>query len=829
MTVSLLTFYTELCYTDISKLKQHPMKRSYLLLLFFATFVTTPFAVFAQNGGKGIVKGVVIDETSQSPLDFATVSLYSVEDSALVTGGITDETGRFSVEAAPGDYYAELTFISYQKEVVGDIRISDRQKTVDLGMLSMQSNAETLAEVEVRAEKSRMQMSLDKRIFNVGKDLANTGGSALEVLDNVPSLAVDVEGNVSLRGMNGVRILIDGKPSGLIGVSSTDGLRQIPANLIERVEVITNPSARYEAEGMAGVINIILRKEKKGGLNGSFDLSGGYPTNYGAAINLNYRKEKFNFFANYGLNYRESPGDGSLYQEVYRNDTTFLLNQNRDRTRTGLGHSVRAGADYYFNENSVLTTAFTYRDGEDQNFTKITYRDYVFNFDNPTAISERTNDETELEPNLEYSMTYRKTFEDNKDHTLTFDLRYQDNTEQEQSDIEELFYDSEFVATDEPLLQQRSLNKEGERLLIGQIDYVRPFGEEGRFEAGYRGSIRRIDNDYLVEELKNDIWESLAGLSNDFNYDEDIHAAYAMYGNKYGKFSFQLGLRAEYSDVKTALLQTNEINHRDYFNLFPSAFFTYDLPAENAVQLSYSRRLNRPRFWDLNPFFSFSDARNFRSGNPNLDPEFTHSLELGHIKYWENASLTSAIYYRHTDGVIERIRTVDDQGNSISQPQNLATQDSYGLEFTFSASPYDWWDIDGNFNFFRAEIDGGNVNQSLRAETYGWFSRLTSKFEMWKEVDSQLRFNYRGPRNTPQGRDKAYYYLDLAMSKDIFNNKGTLTLAVTDVFNSRQFRYIARGVNFFTEGNFRWRNRQLRLTLNYRLNQDQKRGGGRRG
>lgn len=803
------------------------MKKNYLLwTLFF--LCTLPFTGEAQVNPKGIIQGIVVDGSTQAPLDYATVSLYSVEDSSLVTGGITDETGRFSIEAKPGAYYAEITFISYQTEVIDDIMVSTRQKSIDLGMLGLRSDATMLMEVEVRAEKSRMQMSLDKRIFNVGKDLANTGGSAADVLDNVPSVAVDVEGNVSLRGMSGVRILIDGKPSGLIGVSSTDGLRQIPANLIERVEVITNPSARYEAEGMAGVINIVLKKERKQGLNGSFDLTGGVPANYGAAINLNYRREKFNFFTNYGLNYRESPGTGSLYQEVYRNDTTFILDQSRDRTRSGLGHSLRAGADYYFNEKNILTTAFTYRDGKDENLTRLVYRDFVNSLNNPTSISERTDEETELEPNLEYSMTFRREF-DSKDHTLTFDLRYQDNTEQEKSNIEELFYDSEFVATN-AVLNQRSLNNENERQLIAQLDYVRPLGEEGRFELGYRGSVRRIDNDYLVEELTNSIWESMEGLSNDFNYDEDIHAAYAIYGNKYGKFSFQFGLRAEYSDVRTELIQTNEINDRNYLNLFPSAFFTYDLPAQNSVQISYSRRLNRPRFWDLNPFFSFSDARNFRSGNPNLDPEFTHSMELSHIKYWDKGSLSSSVYYRHTDGVIERIRTVDDEGNSLSRPQNLATQNSYGMEFTFSSSPFKWWDLDGNWNFFRAITDGANVDQSLRADTYGWFARLTSKFTILKSVDAQLRGNYRGPRNTPQGKDRAYYYMDLAMSKDVLKNKGTLTLSLTDMFNSRRYRDISRGINFYSESDYQWRNRQLRVTLNYRLNQDKKRGrGGRDG
>ena len=803
--------------------------KNHLLLLWFTMAALCPQLLFAEEGPKGMVQGLIVDESNQSPLDFATISLFSAKDSSLVTGGITDENGRFNIEINPGTYYAQVTFISYQTQIIEDIEISRKRMTVDLGRVLLFADAATLQEVEVRAEKSRMMMSLDKRIFNVGKDLANTGGSAAEVLDNVPSVAVDVEGNISLRGSGSVRILIDGKPSGLIGVSGTNGLRQIPANLIDRVEVITNPSARYEAEGMAGIINIVLKKNKNKGINGSFDLNAGYPGNYGAALNLNMRRNKWNWFASYGYSYRESPGVGSLYQEFYRNDTTFILNQNRDRVRTGSGHSLRAGADYYFNEQNILTTAVSYRNGRDENRTTLTYRDYINSFNNPTDISERTDNEVELEPNLEYSLTYKKLFDKNKDdHSITFDLRYQDNTEQENSDITESFYDAEFVSTNRPELLQRSFNKESERLLIAQVDYIRPFGEEGKLELGYRGSIRRIDNDFLVEEWDNDIWESLVGLSNNFNYDEDIHAAYGIYGNKIGKFSFQFGLRAEYSDVKTELLQTKEINHRDYFNLFPSAFFTYDLPSENAIQLSYSRRLSRPRFWDLNPFFSFSDARNFRSGNPNLDPEFTHSFEAGHIKYWEKGSLSTSIYYRHTEGIIERIRSINEEGNTLSRPENLATENSYGLDMTFSASPVKWWDLDGNFNFFRAITDGGNVDQSLQADTYAWFGRMTSKFTVRKSIDTQIRFNYRGPRNTTQGSNKAYYYLDLAMSKDILNNKGTLTLSLRDVFNSRRYRYISEGLNFFSEGDYQWRARQVTMTLNYRLNQKKQRGRGSR-
>lgn len=796
--------------------------------LLITTFIFFAF-VSVQAQSSGLVKGKVIDQSTEAPLGFATVSLYTVADSALVTGGVTDDQGIFAVEVKPGKYYAEITFLSYRTQAVENVNITSDNRTVDLGTIGLFSDAATLAEVEVRAEKSRMEMSLDKRVFNVGKDLANNGGNASEVLDNIPSVAVDVEGNVSLRGSGGVRILINGKPSGLVGIGDTDGLRQIPANLIERVEIVTNPSARYEAEGMAGVINIILKKEAKQGLNGSFDLTAGYPDRYGASINLNYRQNNLNFFANYGLNYNENPGGGFTYQEFTDGDGVLRFTElDRDRVRTGLSNSVRTGLDYYFSENTILTSAFTYRGGDDENFSEIEYRDYVNSLDNLTGIAVRRDEEEEIEPSYEYAMTLRHNF-GKEDHELVVDFRYQDNIETERSNIREQFFTPEYTDTGEPDLLQRSLNEEVQKQLIGQIDYTLPFGEEGRFEAGLRGSFRDIANEYLVEEFMTDEWQALAGLSNDFNYNEDIYAAYGIFGNKFGNFSFQVGLRAEYSDIVTELLQTNEVNARDYFNIFPSAHVGYELGGNNSVQVSYSRRINRPRFWDLNPFFSFSDARNFRSGNPNLDPEFTDAYEIGHLKYWDNASLSSSLYYRYTTGVIDRIQAFDENGNTISQPQNLATEDAFGLEFTFSYTPFKWWDIDGSMNFYRAIVDGGNLAPDLQADFYSWFSRVNSKFDLWEVIDGQIRLNYRAPRRTTQGRDKAEYYMDLALSKDVLNKKGTITLSVRDVFNSRKRRFITDVPGFYREGDFQWRARQAMLTFSYRLNQKKQRGGGDRG
>ena len=778
---------------------------------------------------KFAITGRVVDAVTKTPLEFATVTIFSEKDSSLVDGSITEANGTFVIEVRPGSYYAKIEFISFKPKIISGIVVSRDEPVVELGAIDLEADTKMLAEVEVRAEKSQMQLSLDKKVFNVGKDLANSGGTASDVLDNIPSVTVDVEGNVELRGSGGVRILVDGKPSGLVGISNTNGLRQIPANLIDRVEIITNPSARYEAEGMAGIINIILKKDRKSGLNGSFDLTAGTPDEYGVALNLNYRKDRFNFFTNYGLRYRKGPGQGNQYQEFFSNDTTFITDQTSRRKRGGLSNSVRFGADYFFNEKNILTTAFNFRYSNDDNFNKITYRDYINDLSNPTGVTYRTDDEKETEPTLEYSLTYKKLFE-RQGHEFTADVSYQDNVEDENSEFAEESFTPDGLVKTKSDLHQRSGNREAQSNLIVQLDYVQPFSKDGKFEAGLRSGMRDINNDFLVEqEHGDDVWTPLAGLSNNFVYEENIHAAYAILGNKFNRINWQVGLRAEYSDVLTELVQSDSTNHRKYASLFPSAFLGYEISEKNSVQVSYSRRIRRPRFWDLNPFFTYSDARNFWSGNPNLNPEFTDSYEVGYLQYFEKGSLTSSVYYRYTTDEIERIRTQVSDTSSYTQPVNLATSKDWGVEFTWSYDPIKNWRLNGNVNFFRSITEGEYKGQVFDADTYSWFARLSSRVTLLKKIDLQANFNYRAPRKTTQGKSLAMWHVDPAASMDVLKGNGTLTLSVRDVFNTRRRRYITEGANFYTEGDWQWRARQATLTFSYRLNQKKQRGknGGR--
>jgi outer membrane receptor protein involved in Fe transport len=801
------------------------------------------FHVFGQNrakrpgGGQGrqniTLIGSVIDAETSTPLEYATISVFSKRDSSIVAGGISDEMGKFSIPTRPGKLYAEVSFISYQTYLIDAIEFDfENLKATnfkhDLGFISLSADGVQLDQVEIRAERSEVQFSLDKKIFNVGKDLANRGGTAEDILDNVPSVTVDIEGNVSLRGSTGVTILVDGRPSSLIGISNTNGLRSLPANSIEKVEVITNPSARYQAEGMAGIINIILKKGEKSGWNGNIDLTGGIPSRYGISGNFNYRTGPLNWFANYGFNFRDRPGEANQYQEVYRGDTTFITDQIRDFKRKGISHNVRFGADYFFSPKESLTGSFRYRFSDEDNLNTLIYNDYVNDFPgNLVEITERTDAEIEEESNLEYSLNYRKEFS-SREHTLTADIQFRDNSENETSDFVEKYFTSPGTSTGEQDLLQRSSNDEGQSTWLFQLDYAHPFSKDHKWEVGLRSSLRDINNDYLVEEKADGQWTNLIGLSNNFIYNENIHAAYGLYGNKVGKFGFQVGLRAELSDVKTELIQTNEINDRNYTDLFPSAHFNFELGNNNAIQLSYSRRVRRPRFWDLNPFFTFSDNRNFFSGNPNLDPEFTNSMEIGNIKYWDKGSLSASVYYRHTKGKIQRIKRIDSDGNTTTRPENLSEQDNIGLEFTFSYNPTTWWRLDGNTNFYRSITNGENLEQNFDSDDFSWFARLTNRIKIWEGSDLQVRFNYRGPVDNPQGTRNAMAMMDLGWSKDFLDNNLTLTLSVRDVFNSRKRSYEIFEEDFYSRGEFQWRSRSVSLNASYRINQKKQRQRGNR-
>lgn len=672
-------------------------------------------------------------------------------------------------------------------------------------------------------------------IFNVGKDLANRGGSAEEILDNVPSVAVDIEGNVSLRGSGNVRILIDGRPSGLVGGGNSNGLRQLPANMIDKVEVITNPSAKYEAEGMSGIINIVLKKENRSGYNSTIEASAGYPEMYGLNYIGNYRKGATNFFASYGFSdRRNSPGGGTREQVINRSSSTYFSNQIRDISRNGFSHNIRGGMDLSISDMQTLTGSITYRYSDENNNSIVSYTDRIGDVNGSNVVlsnfSERLDDELENEDRLEYTLNYTNRLNDSGKE-LSAIVQYRNDNETESSDFTQKEFLDINIPTPEAVVFQRSRNAESQGNYLFQLDFTNPFSKDHRLEFGARANLRSINNAYIVEDSLENVWIKDVNFSNDFNYDEDVFALYSTYGNKLNKMSYQLGLRLEYSHVITELEQTDEINDRDYYGLFPSVHVNYEINPGNAFQVSYSRRLRRPRFWDLNPFFTFSDNRNFFSGNPNLDPEYTNAYEVGHIKYWDGLTLSSSLFWRHSYDVIERLQISNGDGTTKTQPENLSERDDYGLDINASFSKLDWWRLDGNVNLFRTQTDGTNIDQDFNADGYTTTGRLTNRITALNDTDFQLRMNYRGPRVTTQGKRNAMASIDLGISKDFLNKKLTLTFSARDLLNSRKRIWETELNDFYEKGDFQWRARTFRLTAAYKIiNDKQKKGkrGGRR-
>ncbi len=765
------------------------------------------------------VKGKIIDSLSSNVLPASTIQLFESSQKKWVKGNTAGENGAFSVELPFGVYFAVIEHTGYVSYTTSAFTLSAAHSNYDLGTIRLVSTATVLNEVTVQVEKSFMQLELDKRIFTVGKDLANAGGSASDILTNIPSVSVDGEGNVKLRGSDNVRILIDGKPSGLVSFKGSGGLQQLPASLIDKVEIITNPSARYEAEGNAGIINILLKKDKRQGFNGSLEATAGYYTNFGGAANLNYRHKKINFFINAGIAYRNLPGSGSLYQEVYGPDTTFITKQNTSNRIKGLNTNIRGGLDYYFTEKSVFTASYLFRRSDATRISNISYNDYLFNLSNYQGLTTRSQDEKEHEPNSEYTLNYKRTF-DKKNHELSATIKYIDNWESSRQVFTQNYFDPAGKEDPSKSVLQKSPNDEYEKHWLFQMDYVQPIGEEGKFETGIRSSFRDMTNDFLVTEQNNaGDYIPLPGLDNVFVYNENIHAAYGILANKSKKISYQGGLRVEWTDVKTVLQKTNDVNPRSYINFFPSAHFTYDVTEDNAIQVSYSRRVRRPFYNDLSPYMTYSDSRNFFSGNPDLNPEFSNVGEVGYLRNFGKGSLYSGIYYRNTKGKIDRIRRVDDKGKSTTKPENLNKENAWGAEFTGTYSLTTWWKMDVNANLFHATIDGSNILSSYKTSTFSWFARQTSRFTLPGNMEMQVRGNYEAAQKTAQGRRKGLYYIDFSMNKDVLNGNGTINLNVLDVFNSRRNRSISTGPNFFTEGNFQYRRRQINLTFNYRIKQ----------
>jgi len=635
-------------------------------------------------------------------------------------------------------------------------------------------------------------------------------GSASDVLNNLPSISVDPDGQVSLRGSENVTIWINGKPSSLTS-RDPDALRKLQGNLIERVEVITNPSSRYDAAGDAGIINIILRKDADSGLNGTFTLNAGYPTILGASYSINYRKDKLNFFSMYGIGHNNTPGRGSSFQSYNSSDTSFTYLQNSQRRRNELSHNLTVGADYSFNDKTSLTGSFTYNPSQGGNTGTTTYEDFDV-AGQPVNFTTRTETEHEDEADIEATLNFSRNFE-RKGQQLTIDAKYIHSQDDETTDYEQT------ASASEPIVQS-AINFSTEKNFLFQSDYVHPLGSAGKFETGIKITERRISNDFRVDELQDGNWINIPQFTNTLSYVERIQAGYVMASQTFSTLTLQAGVRAERTDIDTKLLQTSNVITQNYFNLFPSANVSWKVSDHHTIQASYSYRIGRPWFRHLLPFGDYRDPRSLFLGNPALRPEYTHSIELGYLIEFEQGSVLSSVYNRIRKDVVQRITEIDASGVARIFPVNLDKENAYGLELNINYNPFKWWRINASANFYRSIIDGYYLEQQYARDTYSWMTRTSSNITILKNLEFQSAINYLGPRIIPQGKSLASYSVDLGLSYDVFKRRGTIAAGVRDLFNTRVRRTIIDNEGYYSDSRFQGRLRQFTITLTYRLNRD---------
>ena len=764
------------------------------------------------------VEGTVIEEGSKAPLEYATITFKSQSEHKTVMGGITDSKGKFSIKVPVGMYDISVEFLSYKTKTYLGKSIT---KDVQLGTVSLSIDAKALGEVEIVAETTTMEIKLDKKVYNVGKDLTVRGGTVSDVLDNVPSVSVDVEGNVALRGNDDVRILINGKPSGLVGLNSTEALRQLPAEAIERVEVITSPSARYDAEGTAGILNIILRRSRLQGLNGAITVNGGYPLSAGVSGNVNYRVGAFNFFNTTSYNYREVPGNSYTNTEFIDTDNRITENRNFDRIRKGINTNM--GVEWYINKTASLTTSVQYRDSDNAQETTNILREFDGN-DELTNTTIRLDPESEDDKTLQYTVNFDKEFNGNSDHRFTANFQHENSSELEKSLIVQDDVFAEDVSTDEN--QER---------IFAQADYFVPVGDASRFETGYQGRFITLETDYAV--AFNDgsgNFDLDTNLSNDLIYKEYVNALYTQFGSKINeKFSYLLGLRVEDSRITIDQVTTGSFDKKNYVRLFPTVNLAYEFSEDKNITLGYNRRIRRPRSRFINPFPSRSSATNLFQGNPDLNPSYANTADLGYYnKFTTKLSLNTSVYYTHATDIFVFISQGTGQTANVGDtevpvirrtPINLATNNRYGFEFTLTYRPSRKWRVNGNFNIFRSVTEGFYEGTDFGAENISWFLRLNNKYTLPGKIDWQTRVNYRGPRVDAQSKRKGVFSMDLAFSKDLFNDKASLAFNVRDVFNSRKRIMETTTPTFNTDSEFQWRQRTVNLSFTYRFNQPKKR------
>ena len=802
---------------------------SVLLITFFISSYGQDWK--GQQGARsapaiGIIKGKVMDQQSNEPIEYATIALLSKKDQTLVTGGVTNAKGRFLLnEIKYGEYLVRIEFLGYENRMIEDISISPKGSTeLNLGTILLSPANNILSEVEVTAEKPLITNSIDRKVYNVEKDIISMGGNVTDALQNIPSVDVDIDGAVSLRGNGNVTILIDGKPSGLTGGSKEAVLDQLPASSIERIEVITNPSAKFDPEGTAGIINVVLKKNALEGFNGNVSLSYGTYDKYNVGSLLNYRVGKWNVFGNYSFRDGPREGFGTTVRTNFFEDENQILDQSSESLRGRKSHTVKTGVDFYADSKNFISSSFSYSISDNINTSDVLTNQYF----EPISISElsrRLTDGSGDRTGYDANLYYRRDLT-NPQHNLILDFTYSDS----ENDGRDLFGESalnEDLTFLEEIEQQKTENFDTNNSLNLKADYTWPISKDSKLEAGIQSQLKETQNDFY-SETQNELGIFIvdSALVNDFNYNEDIFSAYSTYANKIGKFGYQLGLRAEQVLTESKVQQIDDVFNNDYFSLFPSVNLGYDIAENTQILMSYSRRINRPRSRQLNPFTNFSDENNIRRGNPFLLPEYINSYEIGASQDYEKVSLQAAIFYKDVNDLIRRFSTIDGEGVRTLSYVNFAGSETIGTELSINYSPTKAFNINLSGDYSKNTIEPGDSEEiqeaQLDTESERFSAKMRAGLRLPKDVSVQISGRYRAPFDIPQGKIQAFYSMDFGASKQLWDKKATIGFRMSDLFNTFRFELDLVDPNYIQHSERDFESQVAYLTFNYRFGKLQK-------
>ena len=796
-------------------MKKQTMKK---LILFLNIFFTTIY-LFSQSNNYNqtkefIISGVISSLESEELLEYATITLLDPNDNNVITGGITDNLGRFSIPAQSGKYNILIEFISFKNLNLNNV---DLNEDLNLGKIKLELDYESLGEVEIIAEETSVEIRLDKKIYTVGKDLTVRGGTGSDVLDNIPSVSTDIDGNILLRGNDAARILINGKPSRLVGINSSF-IKELPADAIEKVEVITSPSARYEAEGSGGIINIILRKSKKLGFNGSISANTGNPKSNSISANINYRSGKINFFNSSSVYDRIRPGSSSGITEYFNgSEPSTFFSEDRERERISDGYFINNGFEWYIDDKTSLLGSFFYNDYSSDNLESNTIRELDANSNILNTIIQ--NDyEDDVDNNREYNLNFEKKL-DEDGQLITIDLQYENSKEWENSIIDENSIVNESVIE----------NIQSESYLI-RSDFVLPIGENRQFEAGIRIESEDDITDYKVFDNIDNVFVEDLNQSNLFQYKEQISALYTQYGVKVDeKYSFLLGLRLENTLKNVNQLTIQDFTKIDDTGLFPTFNFGLEFGDDETLTFGYNRRIRRPWSRFINPFPTKISPILIWQGNPYLDPTYSNNLDLGYVKKYESSFTvnTSAYFQKSTNSINTIIEETGEFANIngvdvpivLRTPINLSTNERFGFELNLSYRKGRKWNINSNFNLFQNKVEGTYNDIVYDSENVSWSFRLNNKVTLPGKVDWQTRMNVRGPNETAVSKSDGDFSIDLAFSKELFKDNATLTLNIKDLLDQRGWRNETFNDNFYNDFEYRWSQRSTTLNFTYRFNQ----------